>query len=327
MKKEIEENDSVVWEQGAEEPRTVGKEAEEETPFGVGQFIKLVVFGLILVGAAYFLGNAMRFMFDQPFFVFSMNGDFWVQIALGGVALLVFLVVGGITMVAYSRSFLAFIPVWIVASLGFYVGIGEYGLAGLVVGAGFVLGLVVFYMFVKGDLKDSFSFSVRSAFRSMGMFLTIVFVALAAGYYMNVEDVLSGAELLPEEVMRPIYNAEKLILASQLGVPEDQVESKLELLAGAGEQISFLGMFDSDAELQSKGLYNWMHEKVSEVVAGAIPWVAGGMTILVFFALSIIIMPATMLSRVVIFVVMQALIVLGVFKKKTVMREAEVLEI
>ena len=306
---------------------SVKREGEEKKPFGVSQFVKLLIFGVVLVSLAYFLGATLKFVFDQPFFFFSFGGDIWVKLALLAIALLVFLIGGGISMVAYERSFLAFLPAWILASTGFFVGVGEYGTIGLVAGAGFAVGLVVFYMFVKGDLKDSFSFSVRQAFASMGIFLTIVFAAVAVSYYLKVDTVLKSQELLPEELMRPVYDAEKRVLAAQLGIPENEVEDKLEDMSAEGEKISFLGLFESDATLQTKGLYNWMHEKISDLVAGAIPWVAGGLAIVLFSILSVIIPVASIISRSVIFVVMEALVAIHVFSKKKVLREAEVLEI
>jgi|GEM_PF-6068369 len=308
------------------QPQELKREGEEKKPFGVAQFVKLLVFGGLLVVLAYFLGATMKFVFDQPFFFFSL-GETWPRLALFGIALLVFMIGGGVSMVAFERSFLAFIPAWVLGSTGFFVGIGEYGTIGLVSGAGFALALAIFYMFVKGDLKDSFSFSVRSAFSSMGIFLTIVFLAVGVGYYLKVDSVLKSQELLPEEVMRPVYDIEKRVLALQLEVPEDEVEDKLREMEAEGDKVSFLGLFESDAELQAQELYDWMRAKVSDVAASVIPYAAGGLALVLFSILSFLTPLVTIVSRSVIFVVMEALVAIHVFSKKRVLREAEVLEI
>lgn len=300
---------------------------EEKQPFGVGQFVKLLVFGVLFVTASYFLGSAFRFVFDGSFFFLSWAGETWIEAVMLTVFLVVFLVVAGVTMVAYERSFLAFIPTWALASLGFFVGVGEYGVSGGIVGAGFALGLMLFFIVVKGDLKDSFKFSVRQAFSSIGIFLTILFVAVAGGYYMKVEQTLSSSELLPEEIMRPVYELEKRVMSTQLGVPEDEVEDRLKQMEHEGKKVSFFGLFELDSELQTKTMYDWMHGKVSELASEVIPYVAGGLAIILAIVLSVVIAPVSMISRGVIFVVMETLIVIGFFKKKKVMREAEVLEI
>lgn len=313
-------------------PRAMEREVlpereEEKKPFGVSQFVKLIVFGLLFVITAYFLGSSLRFIYDQPFFFVAWAGSEWLTAAMAGVSLLIFMVVAGIAMVAYERSFLAFIPAWVVTSLGFFVGLGEYGTVGAAAGCGFALGLMLFFVVVKGDLKDSFNFSVRQAFSSMGIFLTIFFVAVAGGYYIKVEQILSSAELLPAEIMDPVISLEKRVMASQLGVQENEVENKLKELEESGQKVSFFGLFDLDAKIQTQGLYDWMSEKVSEVVLRAVPYVAGGLAFVLFCLLSFTTPLISILSRSVIFVVMEGLVAIGVFTRKKVLREAEILEI
>lgn len=308
---------------GAKGPRL----PKEEKKFGVPQFIKLIVIELLFIMGAFFLGSCLKFVFSTPFFFISFGSDSVPRMVMFFVSLLVFLVATGLTLVASHKSFVEFIPGWLLGTIGFFVGVGQYNLTGALLAGGMLIALVVFYFFVQSDIQNSFSFSTRHAFSSLSIFLTLLFAVFSAGYYFAVADVLSVDDQLSDAVVEPAYNVQKAVLARQFDVPEDQVEEKLQELEAQGESIDSIGFFETDGEVDTTDLYGWFKEKMSEMVMPWIRWVAIGLAVSLFLSITVFITPLNFLVRGLLWLVVEGLVAVGVFKKETEQREAIIVTI
>lgn len=308
------------------------KYTNEPAAFGVLQFLKIVAFSFLTVFVAFFLGLRLRFLIETPFFFLSVKGETTTNLVWLAIAFLFFMVVLCITLVITSRSVVEFIPGWLLSGVALFIGIGNYGPAGILIGGGFLVSTIIFYMLVQSDIENSFVFSVRHAFSSLTIFFVMFFGVISAGYYFSTVDRLeSVGKTLPDEVVTPIYRYERQLVAKQLGVKEDEIEFELARLREMGKKVKLggvLGFLDiSDVQEGADNLYSLTKEKLSGVIMPYVRWFSVGLSILLFLLLMPFSTLYSILLKPILWVIIEIFVAVGIIRRVKEMRECITLRI
>lgn len=291
-------------------------------------FTKLIIISVFFIGLSLYFGFASKFLFSSPFFFISPLKDNLLNIEQFALSLLLFLVAASVLFMATHDSLVEFLPALLLGTVAYLVGVGDYGLPGVIMAIGFTVSVLIYFLFVQADTENSFTFSVRHSLASVSVFLTVLFAVISAGYYFSTAELLTADELLPDEVADPAYEVQVNLLAKQFGVEPDKVDDEIRKIEDEGGHIESLGIFElEEGSLDSMTMYEWFREEASKTIAPFVRWLAAGLAITLFLSLTIFITPLNYLVKGLTWLVCEGLVVVKVFKKRKEMKEAELLSL
>lgn len=309
------------------DPEVAAQKAKEETGRRISDFAKLIILSILFILAAFFFGLSSKFVFTNPFFFVSWDRASVLNITLFTVSLLILIAVFSLMIIGTHDSFVEFVPGWLLATVAFFIGIGSFTTPGWVLAGGFLVSCLVYFLFAQSDIEDSFTFSVRHAFSSMSIFLTLLFAVFSAAYYFAASDILSRASDLPDETIQPIYDFQIDLWSKRLGVPEDQVEEELQKIEEEGATIDVFGIFETDVDFDAAHPYSWFKESFSKWISPVMRWITLGLAVSLFLTISVFIAPLNLIAKAIIWLFVEALVAVGVFRKSVETREATVVGI
>jgi hypothetical protein len=300
--------------------------------FGLGSFLKIITFSILTLLTALLFGLKLRVIIDNPFFFFSINKELSIQLLWLLLSFILFVTFISLTILITASSFIEFIPAWLLGGVALFIGLGNYETAGIAISVPFLILILIYYLLVQSDMKNSLAFSVRQAFSSLSMFLMMTFLVVCTGYYFScLTEFEKVKDSVPEAIIKPIYEYERKVVASQLGVEEDKIESELYRLRKQGTTAKIggaLGFIDiTDVQEGIDNLYNVTKKQLSNFISPYYRWIGVGLSLFLLLTLAIISTPLAWIIKIVLWLFIELLVSFRFLRRVKEVREVTTLAV